>query len=155
MPAIFASRGRFDMERAFGTGCAKVSPTAGKFGLGAVCAPALRRAWRGAEARGGRARRGQRSAAAEGSAAGPNECSSAPAWWFRIPGKTPARQAAATGSSGCAAREASRRSLRTRVKTSATDFGGSAKRFDVRREFWLCTQSRANPSLGAGRRIPC
>ncbi len=27
------------MERAFGTGCAKISPTAGKFGLGAARAP--------------------------------------------------------------------------------------------------------------------
>ncbi len=61
------------MERAFGTGCAKISPTAGTFGFETARAPALRRAGRGAGARGGRARRAQRSAATEGSAAGPND----------------------------------------------------------------------------------
>ena len=31
---IFESRGRFDMERGFGTGCAKIAPTAGKSASG-------------------------------------------------------------------------------------------------------------------------
>ncbi len=40
----------------------------------------------------------------------------------------------------------------TRAKTSAADFGGSAERFDVRQESWLCGQSAAKPSLG---QFPC